>query len=68
MTKVSIEQHKDITGMLDRLSVAVDNRNACHISPKRRLRYHRLAHNQIKFLIQYCEKGLVVNYKITTKE
>ena len=50
---MQMEQDKDITGMLDRLSVAVDKMNASQISPKRRIRYPRLARNQVQFLIQY---------------
>ncbi|MEM7180651.1 MAG: hypothetical protein AAF518_07050 [Spirochaetota bacterium] len=50
---MQMEQYKDITGLLDRLSVAVDKMNARQISPKRRLHYHRLARNQVQFLIKY---------------
>ena len=50
---MKMEQDKDITGMLYRLSVAVDKMKDRHISPKRRLRYHRLARNQVQFLIKY---------------
>ena len=50
---MQMEQDKDITGLLDRLSVAVDKMNARNVSPKRRIRYHRLARNQVQFLIKY---------------
>ncbi|MEM7184024.1 MAG: hypothetical protein AAF518_24195 [Spirochaetota bacterium] len=48
-----MEQDKDITGMLDRLSIAVDEMKYPHISHRRRLRYHKLARNQVQFLIRY---------------